>query len=37
MNTGATTGQLAMIREVIAHDMFALGAMALMFIACLLA
>jgi len=37
MTPGIPNGQLAMIREVIANELLALGAIAVMFIACVLA
>ena len=37
MNDHPQTGQLAMIREILGNESLAIGAMALMFLACLLA
>lgn len=36
MTPGNSNGQLAMIREIIANETLALGAIALMFLACVL-
>lgn len=37
MTPGTSNGQLAMIREVIANELLALSAIAVMFLACVLA